>query len=194
MALSQREERRTLFFNFSHDDYEGHTYYLVMGTHRYCLERVEERHPEVTRARQTNMFLRALPTGAVTHVIENFQLAEDAVLLGYMIKDPDTSTGTWAMSSIYLHVPASQLSYAYTRAREKLLDGGEPLPVSAKRMKYGLPAAMTLKDLSDEHALVDSTDWAKAMVNVHPEMLSASIREAPRTFRTTSSMLAQRLN
>jgi hypothetical protein len=176
-AARKGEERQTLFFNLSHEDHEGHTYYFVLGKNRYFLERVQEGHPTLARARQTNVFLRALPAGAVTHVIENIQLPDDAVLLGYTIKDPDTSTGTWAMSSIYLHVPTSQLSYAYTRARKNLLDG-EPLPVSAKRMKYGVPAAVSLKDLADEHALLDSTDWAKAMVNVHPEMLSADPKSA----------------
>ncbi len=32
---------------------------------------------------------------------------------------------------------------------------------------------MSMQDLMDEQALLDSTDWAKAMVNVNPEMLSA---------------------
>ncbi len=176
-AARKREERHTLFFNFSHEDHEGHTYYFLMGTQRYPLERVHRDHPALSGARQTNAFLRALPPGAITHVIENIHLPADAVLLGYSIKDPETGTGTWAMSNIYLHVPASQLSYAYMRARKNLLDG-VALPLSAKRMKYGVPAAVSLKDLSDEHALVDSTDWAKAMVNVHPEMLNADPKSA----------------
>ena len=163
---------RTLFFNLSHEDHEGHTYYLVMGKHRHRLERVHQAHPTLARVRRTNLFLRALPPDLITHVIENVQLPANAVLLGYTIKDPDTSSGTWAMSSIYLHVPSSSLGYAYAQARKHLLGGG-PLPLSAKRMKYGVRAAVSLDDLLDEQALVDSTDWAKAMVNVHPEMLSA---------------------
>ena len=108
----------TLFFNFSHEDHEGHTYYLLMGKRRYRLERVHREHPALARLRKTNRFLRALPPGALTHVIENIQVAADEVVLSYMIKDPDTASGTWAMSSLYLHVSSSGLSYAYAQARK----------------------------------------------------------------------------
>jgi hypothetical protein len=81
------------------------------------------------------------------------------------------------MSSIHLLVPTSSLSYAYAQGRKNLLEGAPP-PLSAKRMKYGVPAAVSLQDLLDEQDVVDSTDWAKAMVNVHPEMLSADPKSA----------------
>jgi hypothetical protein len=171
-AHVQENRTRTLFFNLSHEDHEGHTYYLVLGKHRHRLETVHPAHPGFARARRANPFLRALPPGLITHVIEDIRLPADEVLLSYTIKDPDTTSGTWAMSSIYLLVPRSSISRAYGRARKHPL-GEAPLPLSAKRMKYGVRAAESLDDLLDEQDLVDSTDWAKAMVNVHPEMLCA---------------------
>ncbi len=163
-------ERRSLFFNLSHEDYKGQTYYFVSGTRRYRLQEADPSHPALLRARQTNNLLQSLPPEAVTHVVENFALPP-GVQLGYTMKILDQSQGTWAMSSIQLQVPASGVSDAYARARQNLLEGA-PLPLSPKRMKYGLPAAVTLQDVLDESALVDSTDWAKTMVNVHPELLN----------------------
>ena len=172
-----RKEGRTLFFNFSHEDHQGYVYYLVLGTQRFRLKKADSSHPALRRASQTNKLLQSLPPGAITHVLENVQLPTDQVLLGYTLKDPDTAAGTWAMSSVVLQVPTSSTSYAYTQARKGLLEGA-PLPLSAKRMKYGLPAAVSLQDLMDEQDVLDSTDWAKAMVNVHPEMLSAEPNSA----------------
>src|SRR5581483_2683849 len=82
-----------------------------------------------------------------------------------------------ALSSMYLLTPTSSSRYAYEQGSKGLRQGA-PLPLSAKRMKYGLPAAVTLQDVFDEQDLVDSTDWAKAMVNVHPEMLNADPKSA----------------
>ena len=33
-----RKELRTLFFDLTHEDYQGHTYHLVLGTARYQLQ------------------------------------------------------------------------------------------------------------------------------------------------------------
>jgi hypothetical protein len=175
-AISRHRQVRTLFFNFSHEDYAGHTYYLVIGQRRHALSPVYPGHPALTKARQTNNVLRNLPHSAITHVIENIPLP-NAVHLAYTIKDPDTSTGTWGMSSMYLIPPKSSFVHAYNAIR-KDLPVGAALPISAKRKKYGLLPALTLQDLLDEQDLLDSTDWATAMVNVHPEMLSAEPNSA----------------
>ena len=36
-AISRHRQVRTLFFNFSHEDYAGHTYYLVIGQRGHAL-------------------------------------------------------------------------------------------------------------------------------------------------------------
>src|SRR3982751_5711528 len=61
-----RKERRTLFFNFSHEEYQGHTYYLVLGQQRFRLESVNPWHPALLHACQTNQLLRSLPVGAIS--------------------------------------------------------------------------------------------------------------------------------
>jgi hypothetical protein len=175
-AISRHREVRSLFFNFSHEDHAGHSYYLVISQRRHGLSPVYPGHPALAKARQTNNVLRNLPDSAITHVIENIPLP-NAVHLAYTIKDPDTSTGTWGMSSMYLIPPKSSFVHAYNAIR-KDLQFGAPLPISAKRKKYGLLPAWTLQDLLDEQDLLDSTDWATAMVNVHPEMLSAEPNSA----------------
>src|SRR5437764_14829634 len=81
------------------------------------------------------------------------------------------------MPSMYLLVPKTSVGHAHAQARKNLQDGA-PLPFSAKRMKYGVAAAVALQDLLDEADVVSSTDWATAMVNVHPEMLSAEPNSA----------------
>jgi hypothetical protein len=172
----RQSEIRTLFFNLSHENYEGHTYYIVIGKQRHLLTPVRGTHPAFARARRTNSVLAKLPDSAVTHVAENIQLPP-AVHLTYTIKDPDTSTGTWGMSSIYLLVPKSSFAEAYKSMR-KGLRFTEGLPLSAKRKKYGLVPAISLQDLVDEQDLLDSNDWATAMVNLHPEMLSADPNSA----------------
>jgi hypothetical protein len=176
-AHKPKKKRRTLFFDFAHENYRGRTYYLVLGSNRYRLDEAGPSHPAVVRARKTNRLLQAVPDSAITHVLENAELPADAVVLGYTLADANTATGTWAMPSFYLNVPPASVSYAYKQAR-KNLSHGEPLPLSAKRMKYGVPAAVSLQDLLDEQDLLTSTDWAKSMVNVHPEMLSADPNSA----------------
>jgi hypothetical protein len=63
-------------------------------------------------------------------------------------------------------------SYAYAQARART-SAGQPLPLSAKRNKYGVPAASSLQDLLDEQDVIDTTEWATALVNLHPELLCA---------------------
>ena len=175
-AISRHREMRTLFFNLSHEDYAGHTYYLVIARHRYALSPVYAAHPALAKARRTNSVLAKVPDSAITHVVENI-LVPNAVHLAYTIKDPDISTGTWGMSSVYLIPPKNSFVHAYNAIRKELRFASE-LPLSAKRKKYGLLPALSLQDLLDEQDLLDTTDWATAMVNLHPEMLSAEPNSA----------------
>src|SRR5205085_3490424 len=82
-AHTPKKEQRTLFFDFSHEDHQGHAYYLVLGANRYRLEEAGPSHPAVVRARQTNRLLQAMPDRAITHVLENVKLSAGAVQLGY---------------------------------------------------------------------------------------------------------------
>src|SRR5262245_26538091 len=164
-------ERRTLFFNFSHEaDAATATYILVAGARRYRLRRLQENDVVLKRARLTNTFLQGVPDSALTHVIQNAALPADAVQLNYVVKNPDTTTGTWAMSSVVLSLPGSAVASAYQRARERVPSG--PLPLSAKRQLYGHPPAQSLQDFQEEQAVQDTTSHAATLIGLHPAMLS----------------------
>jgi hypothetical protein len=167
-ARASATERRTLFFNLSNEDHEGHSYYLVAGKQRYPLNRTSA--SVLKKARRSNKVLQSIPDAMITHVIENVELPVSGVTLSYTIKDPDLTSGTWSMSSLYLLPAKASFVSAFKRLR-KGSSAGLPLALSAKRRKYGLEAASTLPDLLDELDLLDSTDWATAMVNLHPETL-----------------------
>jgi hypothetical protein len=171
-----RKERRDLFFNLSHEGYSGHEYHLLMGTRRLQLRELHASDASLARARRSNRFLCHVPDFQVTHVLENVETPADEVVLSYLIKDPNTTTGQWQMSGIFLTPPTSSYAYAYSRARQISRD--VPLALSGKRRKYGLAAANSLQDLVEEQALLDTTDRAAAMVNLHPEMLSADPNSA----------------
>jgi hypothetical protein len=167
-----KKEVRDFFVNLSHETYSGRAYHLVVGKRRYCLRELHSGDSVLGKHQQRNKFLAQLPDSRITHVIENVELSTDAVHLTYLISDPNTTTGEWNMSAVYLLTPMVSQAYAYKRARE--INGeGAPLPISAKRRKYGVAPAESLQDLMDEQTLLDTTDWASAMVNLHPEMVSA---------------------
>lgn len=170
-------ERRTFFFNFSHESYSGHEYHQLLGKHRHKLRELERGDNALSRARRTNKFLSGVPDASITHVLENVMVPASEVVLSYGLKDTSTGTGEWQMSSVYLVPPMSSYAYAYSRARSGS-NLFEPLRLSAKRKKYALPAAMTFQDLLEEQALLDTTDWATALVNLHAEMVSADPNSA----------------
>jgi hypothetical protein len=93
-------ERHTLFFNLAHEAGAAtSTYYLIVAGKEYRLSPMTENARLLSRARRTNRFLRAVPDHQVTHGCENVELAGGGVQLCYVKSDPDTRTGTWAMSS-----------------------------------------------------------------------------------------------
>ena len=160
----------TLFFNLSHEAFADKTYFLVGGGRRYTLTKVSDEPQVLARARQANAFLRAVPNGQITHHSENVVLATDAVTLSYLYADIDPQEGTWSMSAVYLLIPPDGAASAYAAARTRTPSG--PLPLSAKRRLYGLPAAQTAQDLREERALLDTTTHAATIVGAHPDLFS----------------------
>ena len=75
------------------------------------------------RARQTNSFLQAVPDAAVTHFVLGYTPPADAVLINYIIKNPDTTAGVWSMSSVHFQLPDSAVVAAYGRAVESFGPG-----------------------------------------------------------------------
>ena len=56
-----RSEQRTLFFDLTHEAYQGHTYHLVIGAQRYELERCHRSHPALLKARRQNGLSKCCP-------------------------------------------------------------------------------------------------------------------------------------
>lgn len=165
----RQQQTRALFFNLSHLSNEGLTRHLVMGGRSYTMQPVSSGHPVLTQALTSNSFLRGLPASAITHMVEAIALPTDAVTTGYSLTV--TSGGEWEMPSFYMNIPAQGFQAAYSSIAAGL-EAGQPLPLSAKRMKYGLPPAANLNELLDEQIMFDSTNMAAAIVNLHPELLS----------------------
>ncbi len=165
-------EFRTFFFNLSHEQHEGHTYSLVMGRRRYGLKPLRGRAPVHSPAYQRNRFAQMLPSGVLTHMVENVEVSNTAVQLTYVATDQDSSTGTWKMSGMLIVLPSNSFDSAYQQAT-KILPPGSPLMLSAKRRKYGLPPVASLQDLLDEQDVVDTTEFASTLVNLHAELICA---------------------
>jgi hypothetical protein len=164
------KEQRTLFFNLSHEDFAGKTYYLTGGGQRYRLTPVSDRPDVLRHARQTNAFLRAVPDNQITHHVEDAVFAADTVTLCYVSADLNTQVGTWSMSAVQLYIPSSGAAYAYAQARKSTPSG--PLPLSAKRKYYGIAPAQTEQDLREERDLLDPVSHAGTMVGCHPDLMS----------------------
>ncbi|MBS1831181.1 MAG: hypothetical protein JST65_00630 [Acidobacteria bacterium] len=164
------KEQRTLFFNLSHENHAGKTYFLTGGGQRYALTKVADRPDVLRHARQTNAFLRAVPDSQITHHVENAVFAADTVTLCYVSADINTPAGTWSMSAVQLVIPTSGAAYAYAQARKSTPSG--PLPLSAKRKHYGIAPAQTEQDLREERDLLDPVSHAATMVGCHPDLMS----------------------
>jgi hypothetical protein len=169
--------RRTFFINLSHESYRGQDYRMLLGGKVYRLRELANGDATLARVRRTNRFLSAVPDYCITHALEDVMASANEVQLSYTIKNPDLSSGQWEMSGVYLILPSGSYTQAYTRARAES-DFLSTLPLSSKRKKYGLPAAMTLRDVLEEQAFLDTTDWAATLVNMHPELVSADPNSA----------------
>jgi hypothetical protein len=155
-------EQRLLFFNLAHAQQAGAEYHLNIAGQRFRLTPVSEAPHVLQTARQDNTFLRAIPNDAITHHVEA-SLPSDAVALGYISTMEDPVSGTWAIPMTYLCLPESAHANAASARRA--------LPHSAKRRFYGIPAAVSARDLREEAALIDSHDHAQTLVGVHAELL-----------------------
>ena len=168
-------ERHTLFFNLAHEPgVATSSYYLIVAGREYRLGPVSESPQLLTRARQTNRFLQGVPDHQLTHVVADVSLPGDAVQVCYVKADPDLVSGTWKMSSMFVHLPQVGLRGAHARGRPRgrgRLTAG-PLPHSAKRRLYGHPPAKSLDDCLEEQALKDFTDHAAALISFHPDLAS----------------------
>jgi hypothetical protein len=124
----------------------------------------------------TNRFLTQVPDQQITHFVEGVELPADSSTLGYVYGDANTSTGTYSLTYIVQHVPQAGLAHAFKDVLAAAAGGS--LPLSAKREAYGATPALTLQDLKDEQVLIDSSDFARTLVGMHPDFLAANVKAA----------------
>lgn len=164
-------EERTLFFNFAHVKDVQATHYLYLAGRKYRMTNVRERPDVLAFERRRNEFLASVPDDQITHHIQGVLIPLEIITLGYTtINENVNGDGKWAMTSMYFHIPTPAASHAYAKARELTPLG--PLPLSGKRKRYKLRAALTEQDLREEHALFDPNSHAEALVGLHPDILS----------------------
>ena len=163
------KEVRTLFVNLAHENHAGKSYFFEGGGQSHRLTRVADKPHVLARERRANNFLSAVPDDQITHHIENVNLPVDSVAIIYVGADIDQSAGTWQMASINLVIPTQAVKVAYARARAGTPT--DPLPMSAARRKYGLPAAQTETDLIEETALLDTSNHAATLIGSHPDLM-----------------------
>lgn len=161
--------QRTLFFNLSNERHAGKTYYLTGGGRRFTLVPRADQPEVLARERQSNAFLRSVSDDQITHHIEVATFASDSVTLCYVSSEIDPQAGTWSMSSVQMYIPPEGAAFAYASARLTTASG--PLPLSAKRRRYGAPAASSAQDLRDERALFDTTSHAATVVGGYPDLM-----------------------
>ena len=166
----RRKSRRTLFFNFAHLGNVDTQHYLYMGGQKYGLTRVADRPQVLRNERRSNAFLRAVPNDQITHHVRNVAAPDDVITLAYTTCNENPATGAWEMTAMHFAIPPTALGHAYAMARARNPRG--PLPLSGKRLRYGVRAARTQQDLRDESVLIDTNSHAEALVGLHPDILS----------------------
>lgn len=176
---AEEAERRAIFFNLSssqvlpgEDAKARKQHFLVIGGRRHRLHPISQNPQLLTRARQRNAFLSAVPDDQITHYIESFDGPDDITPLAYIYSVIDEEAGTWSMDSVLQYLSPSDAPQAYAHARE--LTPAGPLPLSAKREFYGIAAAFAEQDVADEFALFDYTDTARTLIALHPDLLCAN--------------------
>ena len=176
---SERAEPRVIFFNLSSEQLslgetpgQSRRHFFNVGGRSYRLQRVDENPRALARAREGNSFLRVVPDDQITHYLENFNPSTEITELGYIGFPLDRQAGTWAMDGVFQILSPSQTPRAYAHARLLTPDGS--LPLSAKREFYGIAAALSEQDLTEEFSLIDYTDAARTLIALQPDMLCAN--------------------
>jgi hypothetical protein len=161
--------QRTLFFNLSHLGSAADSHVLNIAGKRFPLTPVADAPHVLALASRTNAFLNdANVSRTVTHHVESVALPSDVVMLAYLTSMEDPAQGTWQMNMIHLVLPAE----AHRRAYNTIRAGAGAFPHSAKRLRYGMPAASNPRELIEESMLVDVSDHAQTLIGMHVELAS----------------------
>jgi hypothetical protein len=163
-------DERTLFFNLSHLAAVTDTHVLNIAGKRFPLTPIADAPHVLARASQSNAFLNdANVAKQITHHVESVSLPSDAVMLAYLTSMEDPEKGTWQMNMIHLVLPQQAHQRAYAAIRAGTAGG---FPHSAKRLRYGLPAATSARELMEESMLIDVSDHAQTLIGMHAELAS----------------------
>lgn len=159
----------TLFFNYAHLDTAGKTMWLRLGRRSYRVRPIAELPHALARERRHNRFLRELDDRYITHVVEGVPAPQPSVV-AFHYGVTEGANGQWTMDSVNILLPEAAATAAFQRLSDAL--GGQALPLSAKRRKYGLPPARSARDLYEEQALQDPVSHAATLVTMQKDMLA----------------------
>jgi hypothetical protein len=163
-------DERTLIFNLSHLAAVTDAHVINIAGKRFPLTPIADAPHVLARASQSNAFLNdANVARQITHHVESVSLPSDAVMLAYLSSMEDPEKGTWQMNMIHLVLPQQAHQRAYAAIRAGAAGG---FPHSAKRMRYGLPAASSARELMEESMLIDVSDHAQTLIGMHAELAS----------------------
>lgn len=164
------DARMALFFNYSHLDHQGKSMWMQLGRASYRLRPVAEVPEVLERERQRNRFLRAVDDRFITHVVEGVPPPPpDGVSFHYGATEG--VNGEWTLDSVNLLLPEAGVEVAFQRMLDAAGAGGA-VPLSAKRRKYGLPPAMSARDLYEEQALHDTVSHGATLIAMQKDMLA----------------------
>lgn len=162
----------TLFFNYSHLDYQGKTMWIHCSRKNYRLRQVSEVPEVLARERLSNRFLAEVDDRYITHVVEGVPAPQDQfVAFHYGVSEG--VDGAWTLNSVDILLPEAAATIAFQRLSDSVgASAGQGIPLSAKRRKYGVPAATSARDLFEETALHDTNSHAATLVAMHKDMLA----------------------
>lgn len=162
-----QKEQKTLYFDHSHLEPDRHDFYLVVGSQHIKLERTTQ--ATLTKARESNRFLKSVADGSITHHALNVTLPADSVQLCHVRHIPKgmPSTAAWKLSAMFIHLPKASLEKALGLARKSSRSS-----LKSRFYTGSVFKASTSSDATDESALIGPPDSATAIVFCHPEVLS----------------------
>lgn len=167
---------RTFFFNHAHIAGADQDTHLRVGGGKHRLMPIATKRHVLERERRSNRFLAAVPDEHITHVLEDVPL--DPLYSRPWFVPRFIGTDQVAIDGVYLLLPAglaAERAFAHLQARAA---AGQGTLRSRRRLRYGLPAAASPQDLSDEAALLDANSHAQALASWRMDTLSLDASSA----------------
>ncbi len=163
----------TLFFNLSNSDNPASGHYLYLAGARHVLQPVTGSSAILQQARSVNAFLSRVPDQAITHAAVGITLPSNVVTLGYVFGNVDQASGAYSLLSLVHYLPPPAILACFDSVLAYWQAANQSYPRSVKRITFGLPAATSAAEVIEEHQYFDSSDHARTLIGLHPDLLTA---------------------